>query len=116
MKIPMQQFWDTVGLFEKARAGSSRPVGIWRGLMAYRKYLLEANVLIPKVPGPELLESMALRLDHFHGIRMPRLADSPSAMRMETDEEWKNRRASNIRTAQQLYEEATGQGFFRYPQ
>jgi len=62
-------------------------------------------ILVPEIPEDERIESMCVRFDHGHGIKRCIPA-------METDEEFKNRQEYNRRTMRQLYEEATGQGFY----
>lgn len=66
--------------------------------------------LVPKQPEPERIESMCIRFDHAHGIAMPSLIDKE--WRTETPEEHQQRQEANRRQMRQLYEEATGQGFY----
>ena len=66
-------------------------------------------VMVPRVPEPERIESMCHRYDHGHGIQGMVLDDE---LRQETDEEFHRRQESNRRRMRQLYEEATGQGFY----
>lgn len=67
-------------------------------------------VLVPKQPEPERIESMCIRFDHSHGVAMPRIWDGDWSV--ETADQHKQRQEANRRQMRQLYEEATGQGFY----
>jgi hypothetical protein len=58
---------------------------------------------VPENPETERIESMCMRYDHAHGI----------PVMFETEDDWHRRQEYNRTTMRQLYEEATGQGFFR---
>ena len=60
-------------------------------------------IQVPEIPEDERIESMCIRFDHSHGIAGP----------FESNEDWKRRQEFNRRLMRQLYEEATGQGFFK---
>ena len=64
---------------------------------------VDAWVRVPAKPEPERIESMCFRYDHSHGLKNWG----------ETDEAFERRRESHRIIMRQLYEEATGQGFFR---
>lgn len=70
---------------------------------------------VPEIPEPGRLESMCMRFDHGHGIKMLMASDTKDGIvfRNETDEEFSRRQEENRSIMRQLYEEATGQGFFR---
>lgn len=63
---------------------------------------------VPKKPEAECIESMCRRYDHSFGLKRYIY----SKQREETDEEFECRREGTRRIMRQLYEEATGQGFF----
>jgi hypothetical protein len=63
---------------------------------------------LPKEPPPGLLMSMAIRYDH--GLGCPGYYDS--FPRFEGDGHQK-RLESTLRTMRQLYEEVSGQGFYK---
>lgn len=63
----------------------------------------KAMISVPAIPEEERIESMCVRFDHGHGI--PRM--------FESEANWKVRQEYNRATMRQLYEEATGQGFYR---
>ncbi len=63
--------------------------------------------VVPTTPEPERIESMALRFDHAHGIRMCLITGEG-----ETDDAYERRRNYNRTIARQLFEEGVGQGFF----
>lgn len=58
---------------------------------------------VPEIPETERIESMCMRYDHAHGV----------AVMFETEDDFKRRQEYNRTTMRQLYEEATGQGFFK---
>lgn len=60
-------------------------------------------ITVPAKPEPERIESMCFRFDHGHGLRRWE----------ETEEQFERRKEANRITMRQLYEEATGQGFYR---
>ncbi len=66
------------------------------------------SVLVPRVPSRAHLVSMAMRYRHDFGIELD--DTSPMSCGM-TDAE----RESILRIMAQLYEEATGQGFYKLP-
>lgn len=67
---------------------------------------------VPAIPEPECIESMCLRYGHSYGLKRYIY----SKQREETAEEFECRREGTRRIMRQLYEEATGQGFFQRPQ
>ena len=69
-------------------------------------------VSVPLIPEAECIESMCLRYDHSFGFKKM-LVETADPWRYETDEEFERRRDSIRNTMRQLYEEATGQGFFK---
>jgi len=74
----------------------------------------ERKMIVPAIPEPKCIESMCLRYDHSHLMKKPSINDSLlDEWREETDEEFNNRQEATRRIMRQLYEEATGQGFFR---
>lgn len=78
----------------------------------YRPSAASAGYLsVPAIPEPACLDSMCMRYDHGFGIK--RLNTWVNPIREETDEEFERRRESTRSTMRQLYEEATGQGFFK---
>ena len=56
---------------------------------------------------------MCLRYDHGFGLKRNIYDKDLAAYREETDEEYQRRREAIRATMRQLYEEATGQGFFK---
>lgn len=60
------------------------------------------GLLVPVIPEPARIESMCYRFDHGHGLQ--RFGETP--------EQFERRKESNRTVMRQLYEEATGQGFF----
>lgn len=68
---------------------------------------------LPKEPDPRLIESMCLRFDHSHAMRVPRFQNG--SFEIETEEEFERRREGNRRAMRQLYEEVSGNGFYQYP-
>jgi hypothetical protein len=70
-------------------------------------------IQVPDVPEDERIESMCMRYDHSHGIKNLVVDSELRRMRMENDAEFARRQETNRRLMRQLYEEATGQGFFR---
>lgn len=64
------------------------------------------TVQVPRVPPEALLRSMAMRYRHDFGLEV----DDHSPMTCGTTKE---ERAAILRVMAQLYEEATGQGFYR---
>lgn len=64
---------------------------------------------VPAEPEPECIDSMCLRYDHSFGLKK----FSYRANTEETDEEFEFRRNAIRLQMRQLYEEATGQGFFK---
>lgn len=71
-----------------------------------------AFVQIPLEPEDACIESMCLRFDHGHGARKwSPFGQGPGGY--ETDDQFRSRQESNRRVMRQLYEEASGQGFFK---
>lgn len=68
---------------------------------------------LPQEADARLIESMCLRYDHAHGIKVGSLQNRGG---VETDEEFANRQESNRRLMRKLYEEVSGYGFFTYPE
>lgn len=64
---------------------------------------------VPATPEAACIESMCSRYDHSFGLKRYIY----SKKREETDEEFECRRDGTRRIMRQLYEEATGQGFFK---
>lgn len=64
----------------------------------------EGYVMVPTVPEPARIESMCYRYDHSHGIERFNFNETPEA--------FERRREANRRQMRQLYEEATGGGFY----
>jgi hypothetical protein len=64
---------------------------------------------VPRVPEPACIDSMCLRYDHGFSLKRWNIGQG----REESDEEFERRRDSIRSTMRQLYEEATGQGFFK---
>lgn len=69
----------------------------------------DGYVLVPEKPSEEHIESMCLRYDHSHNFKHSLPVD-------ESDEDFLARRLFNRRVVQQLYEEATGQGYYKLTQ
>jgi len=65
------------------------------------------SILVPKIPPRSLLESMAMRYRHDFGFEADDTSPMPYGMTSAEKE-------SLLRTMSQLYEEATGQGFFKF--
>lgn len=65
------------------------------------------TIQVPKTPPPGLLASMALRYRHDFGLEVD--DHSPMSCGVTPDE-----RAAILRVMAQLYEEATGQGFYKF--
>jgi hypothetical protein len=73
-------------------------------------------IQVPEIPENERIESMCMRYDHVHGIKLMVLNENfeeDAHFREETDGEFSRRQEFNRSIMRQLYEEATGQGFFR---
>jgi len=71
------------------------------------------SLSVPANPEPECIDSMCLRYDHGFGLKRNIYDKDLAAYREETDEEYQRRREAIRATMRQLYEEATGQGFFK---
>ena len=67
-----------------------------------------AYIMVPADPPAELIESMCMRYRHDHGIPQ-------NFPEQETDEQFRRRQEGTRTTMRQLYEEATGQGYYRIP-
>lgn len=63
------------------------------------------TITIPTTPPDDLIESMCVRFDHCHGHTA--FGESEAA--------WRRRQAHNRRVMRQLYEEVSGEGFYRWP-
>lgn len=63
-------------------------------------------VLVPENPSEAHIESMCVRFDHSHNMKH-------SWPLQESEEHFQARRRFNRSTVLQLYEEATGQGFYK---
>lgn len=61
--------------------------------------------LVPEIPSEAHVESMCMRFDHSHGMKH----DFPLP---ESDENFRMQQDFNRRVVRQIYEEATGQGFY----
>lgn len=66
---------------------------------------------LPQIAPTALIESMCFRYDHAHGIKQYTV--DGFKWREETDEEFENRRDSNRRMMNKLYEEVAGYGFYK---
>lgn len=71
---------------------------------------LDGMALVPVEPSEGRLMSMAIRSDH--GLGVPGHYDHPLWLGAGTDISHADRLQSAIRLMRQLYEEATGQGFY----
>ncbi len=67
----------------------------------------EGYLLVPSVPSEAHIQSMCLRFDHSHNVQH----DSPIK---ESYSHFMQRRRFNRSIVLQLFEEATGQGFYRF--
>lgn len=61
--------------------------------------------LVPEIPSDAHVESMCMRFDHSHMMKH-------SFPIEESDENFRMRQDFNRRVVRQIYEEATGQGFY----
>ena len=80
---------------------------------ALRAAIEKGMVVVPAKPTDECLHSMAVRYDH--GLGMDGHYDNSIFDKSPTPHKHAQRLESTKRTMNQLYEEATGQGFYRPP-
>lgn len=96
-------------------------VAFYAGWDAARGYYFPASehseqldlMVVPGTPEPECIDSMCLRYDHGFGLKRHIYVNELGGYRDETEEEFEQRRNATRATMRQLYEEATGQGFFQ---
>jgi len=82
-------------------------------ITALRAAIEQGVVVMPKEPTDECLHSMAVRYDH--GLGMDGYYDNSIFDKSPTPNKHAQRLESTKRTMNQLYEEATGQGFYKLP-
>lgn len=112
--LPMPKRGEMTTVREAARdildlLDHGQPVS-WEDIRALRHALEADTVEVPRVPSDGRLASMAIRDDH--GLGVPGYYDQPllAGLSYGTHQQHMESAMSRMR---QLYEEATGQGFYR---